>query len=132
MKLRAIKIISFLLIAFLAGFLAWMMELQPWDESRRGINALRMLQEGDFWSYRFLDQYDTFNTKPPFFTWMLALVFKWLGVTLFTLRLLSVGSFLALMLVFFNFLREWAGESIAFFAVLITVACNGLWLTRLH
>lgn len=126
MKLRVIRIAAFLLVAGLVSYLAWMMELQPWDESRRGINALRMLQEGDFWNYRFLDQYDTFNTKPPLFTWMLAVTFKWFGVNLFTLRLISVGSLLALLVVFFNVLRGWAGESVAFFAVLVTIACNGL------
>jgi hypothetical protein len=39
-------------------------ELQPWDEARRGINALRMLQGGDYFNYHFLDQTDSFNTKP--------------------------------------------------------------------
>ena len=101
-------------------------ELQPWDEARRGINALRMLQGGDYFNYHFLDQTDSFNTKPPLFTWILAVSFKVFGVSLFALRLPSLIALLLFVVVVFSFVSKWKGRLVATYTVLILLLCNGI------
>lgn len=114
------------LAAVLTGVKMDSAELQAWDEARRGINALRMLQEGDFFNYRFLDQTDSFNTKPPLFTWLLAGSFEVFGVSLFALRLPSLVALLFFVGVVYRFVAEWRGRLVATYTVLILLLCNGI------
>jgi 4-amino-4-deoxy-L-arabinose transferase-like glycosyltransferase len=122
-----LKLPALLLLATcLAGYGMNWGELSEWDEARRGINALRMLQDGDFWNYRFLDLGDGFNTKPPLFTWLLAGSFSIFGVDLFALRLVSLIGLLGFVSAVFIFLRELRGSQVATLTVLILLLCNGI------
>lgn len=121
-------------LAFLVAFLALGMglfnvcvaPLETWDEARRGINALRMLQESDFWNYRYLDDWDTFNTKPPLFTWLVALSFKAVGVTKFALRLPSLLALIAYLLLVFRFITFWKNERLAWLVIWILLLTKGI------
>jgi 4-amino-4-deoxy-L-arabinose transferase-like glycosyltransferase len=101
-------------------------ELEAWDEARRGINALRMLQEGDFWNYRFLDIDDTFNTKPPLFTWLVALCFKWFGVSTLSLRLPSLIALLAYTFMVYRFVEQWKSWQVATLTALVLLLSQGI------
>lgn len=79
---------------------------QDWDEARRGVNAWSMIQTGDYWNYRYLGEWDNFNTKPPLFTWLVAGSFWAFGPSNFALRLPSALAFLAFLLVVLRFLQH--------------------------
>lgn len=59
---------------------------REWDESRRGINAVSMMNNGDYFHYYYLDQPDSFNTKPPLAVWLIILKKMYLGEKLPDLR----------------------------------------------
>ncbi len=120
----------FLLLISIAFFLCVIninsAEVQAWDEARRGINALRMLQTADWWSYRFLDQTDSFNTKPPLFTWVLALSFKSFGVSIWSLRLPSLLAMLAYLTYLRVWIRNWQNGQLANITLGILISVNGI------
>jgi 4-amino-4-deoxy-L-arabinose transferase-like glycosyltransferase len=71
---------------------------EEWDEARRGINALGMIYHDDYLQYHYLNEVDTFNTKPPLTVWLIALNFKIFGVSHFALRFHSI---IAILLFFY-------------------------------
>ena len=94
--------------------------VEPWDEARRGVNALEMLRNGDYLNYRYLGEPDTFNTKPPLFTWLVAVSFRLFGVNAVALRLPSLLALLTFLLYF----RHWLAGRFDPTTVLLTLtAC---------
>ena len=80
--------------------------VQDWDEARRGVNALLMNCRADYLNYYYVDQPDTFNTKPPLFLWLVTLSFKAFGPGVVALRLPSLVALAG----FLVYLRRWIGE----------------------
>ncbi|MFW5820452.1 MAG: ArnT family glycosyltransferase [Bacteroidota bacterium] len=83
------------ILLILAGMLleTWKIGKQPaerWDEARRGINAVSMMENKDYFHYYYLDRPDTFNTKPPLTVWLIILSFKSFGISNFALRFHSI------------------------------------------
>ncbi len=74
--------------------------VEQWDEARRGINALGMIHGNDYFNYSFVDQPDTFNTKPPLTVWMLAASFKLFGISNFALRFHSIIAIILFLFIF--------------------------------
>jgi len=64
--------------------------VEEWDEARRGINAISMINRGDYLHYYFLDQPDGFVNKPPLATWLISISFRLFGYNALALRLHSV------------------------------------------
>lgn len=95
--------------------------VRMWDESRSGINALEMLETGDFIVTRFEGEPDLWYTKPPLVAWMQAGFFLVLGPTELALRLPSAlaGLFTCLLLLWFSATRlgSWRPGFIAGFAL---------------
>jgi len=54
---------------------------RKWDESRNGINAMEMLYNHNYIVTSFYNAPDMYNSKPPFFIWMVVLSMKFLGTT---------------------------------------------------
>ncbi len=116
------------LLLMTASILTFMVQapIQAWDEARRGINALRILQENDWWNYRYLDDWDTFNTKPPLFSWLVALSFKLLGVSKFSLRLPSLIALSAFLVIVYRFMAVWKDRKTAILLVWILLLTKGI------
>jgi 4-amino-4-deoxy-L-arabinose transferase-like glycosyltransferase len=69
-----------------------------WDESLYAISASEMAASGQWIGVTYLGQLDYYNSKPPLNVWLISLAFKALGITLWSLRLVSVMA--ALLTVF--------------------------------
>lgn len=61
-----------------------------WDEARHGVNALEMIDSGDWITLQYNNQPDSANLKFPLGAWLTAINFKLFGVNEFSLRLWSV------------------------------------------
>lgn len=79
---------------------------RKWDESRNGINAMEMLYNRNYIVTHFDNVPDMWNSKPPFFIWMVAISMKFLGTTVFALRLPSALSCLAIAIYAFWFFKK--------------------------
>ncbi len=80
--------------------------LQPvrlWDEARRGLNALEMLDGGSWIVTHFRGEPDMWGTKPPFLIWLQALSMSVFGVNAFALRFPSAlaALFTAIAMLYF-------------------------------
>jgi hypothetical protein len=96
---------------------------RKWDESRNGINAMEMLYNHNYIVTSFDNAPDMWNSKPPFFIWMVVLSMKFLGTTVFALRLPSALSCLGIAIYSFWFFKGRFNSIVAGFAsglVLVT------------
>ena len=80
-----------------------------WDESRRAVSTIEMLENGNYLIPHFLGSPDMWGTKPPILNWLQAL-----GINELALRLPSAlaAISLVLLLVFFSkraFQSFWPG-----------------------
>lgn len=69
-----------------------------WDESRTGINAVEMVENGDWINLHFAGEPDKIRAKPPLLIWLVAGSFEFFGYKTFSLRLPSA---LATIFIFF-------------------------------
>jgi 4-amino-4-deoxy-L-arabinose transferase-like glycosyltransferase len=91
-------IILFGVLAAILGFLVFyrlgVMDIQPWDEARHGVNAYEMLHTNDFIRSTFQYSTDFYNLKPPLSYWLIALAYRLFGYTSFAMRFPSALSYL--------------------------------------
>ncbi|HXT71423.1 MAG TPA: glycosyltransferase family 39 protein, partial [Vicinamibacterales bacterium] len=69
-----------------------------WDESLYAISASEMAASNHWIGVTYLGELDYYNSKPPLNVWLISLAFKAFGITLWSLRLVSVTA--ALLTVF--------------------------------
>jgi 4-amino-4-deoxy-L-arabinose transferase-like glycosyltransferase len=79
-----------LAVVFLETYNISKSPVEEWDEARRGINAISMINHNDYLNYYFLDEPDGFVNKPPLATWLITLNFRIFGYNAFALRLHSI------------------------------------------
>lgn len=116
-----------MIVSFFAFFRLGDHLIQDWDESRHGINAIEMLQNGDWVNLHFKGQPDDWNIKPPLAIWAIALSYTIFGTNELALR---IPSALAIILAFFflyKIIRLHQSEQFAFFTCLILVTVKG-WI----
>jgi 4-amino-4-deoxy-L-arabinose transferase-like glycosyltransferase len=102
------------------------LSLRLWDESRRAVNALEMLQNGDWFVPHFIGQPDMWGVKPPLLVWMQA-IFMWIfGYNELAVRLPSAlaGMATALLLVWLGH-RKLNRPALGYFAALALVTMPG-------
>lgn len=118
-----------LLIIISLFFCFWRLGSAPlneWDESRNGVNAIEMLQNGDYVNLYYDGQPDTWNAKPPLMIWMIAASYAIFGLNEFALRFPSaLASFLSLLL-FYKLTSRYSSKGRAFFTCLILLTVNGV------
>jgi len=90
--------------ALILILLAYFVPIHEWDESRNGINAIEMLENGDWLNLHYAGKVDTWNAKPPLLIWCIALSFKLFGIGVFTLRLPSI--FFGAMFIYFFYITS--------------------------
>lgn len=77
------------LAVFLCFFKLGSAPVEQRDEARTGINAIEMLQTGDYLNLNFGGEPDRIRAKPPFVIWMVSANFALFGYNPFSLRLHS-------------------------------------------
>ena len=125
-QIKAFPLFIFCLAIFIVFFRINSFPIQEWDEARRGINAHLMNLHQDYFNYRYVDTFDNFNTKPPLFTWTVALSLKIFGLTNFALRLPSALCFVVFLGVIYNFLFSRVNKYTLYICLLILIAVEGV------
>ena len=64
------------LIIFLSFFRLDQQPIHQWDEARTGVNAVEMLENGDYINLHFGGEPDKIRAKPPLVIWWVAFNFK--------------------------------------------------------
>lgn len=77
------------LAIFLCFFKLGSTPIEQWDEAHTGINAIEMLQTGDYINLHYGGAPDRIRAKPPFVIWMVSTNFSLFGYNAFSLRLHS-------------------------------------------
>ena len=104
-----------------------------WDESRHGVNAIEMLNSGDYINLQYAGEKDDWNLKPPLAVWAIALSFKIFGVNEFALRLPSAIAIILATFFLFKIIRLYKTSEFAFFTCLILATVQGwLGLSLIH
>ncbi|MGE5317095.1 MAG: ArnT family glycosyltransferase, partial [Chloroflexota bacterium] len=118
-----------LLITLSAFFCFWKLGSEPlneWDESRNGVNAVEMIQNGDYVNLYYAGEPDTWNAKPPLMIWLIAASFKIFGYNEFALRFpAAMAAFLSLI-VFFHLVSRYSDKVVAFFTCIILLTVDGI------
>ena len=123
------KYLATLLIAttFFALYNLGTHPLQDWDESRNGINAFEMLQNGDWVNLHFKGHLDDWNLKPPLSIWMIAASYSLFGFNEFALRFPSALSIIFATFFLFKIIRLYRSNEFAFFTCLMLISAKG-WI----
>lgn len=100
--------------------------LYEWDESHTVINAIEMLQNGDFINLHYVSEPDELRAKPPFFIWLVAASFELFGASTFSLRLPSALFILVAFFFIYRLIRLYQDATFAFYTGLILVAVRGI------
>ncbi|MCH5279854.1 MAG: glycosyltransferase [Lachnospiraceae bacterium] len=106
-------VLLFLWLAFLCFYKLDVKYVDPWDESRHGVNAYEMLKEGHLIESTYLYETDYYNLKPPLSMWSIMLSMIIFGKTVFAMRFPSVLFYLILALAAAGFLKKRYGRSAA-------------------
>jgi len=105
--------------------------VQFWDESRLAVNALGVIENGNWLVMHYGPEPDHWNTKPPLLIWLQVLSLKAFGFSTWALRLPTAVASVVTPLVLFRFGRRALGQPLAgFLGALVLVTCAGF--VRLH
>lgn len=108
------------------------LSLRLWDESRRAVNALEMLQNGNWLVPHFIGEPDMWGVKPPLLVWLQAFFMRLIGYNELAVRMPSAlaGVATALLLVWFG-CRKLQRPALGYFAALVLVTLPG-YLEQAH
>ena len=110
---QAAFMLLFLWLAFLCFYKLDVKYVDPWDESRHGVNAYEMLKEGHLIESTYLYETDYYNLKPPLSMWSIMLSMAVLGKSIFAMRFPSALYYLILALAAAGFLKKRYGRASA-------------------
>jgi 4-amino-4-deoxy-L-arabinose transferase-like glycosyltransferase len=99
--------------------------ITEWDESLYALSAAEMIESNDWIATRLLGQIDYYNAKPPLNVWLIALSFKTLGMSAFSLRLVSVVSAGLTILALVWWMQSVAGIPVALVSGLVLATSFG-------
>lgn len=100
--------------------------LNEWDESRNGVNAIEMLQNGDYVNLYYGGEPDTWNAKPPLMIWLIAASYKVFGFNEFALRFPAALAAFISLIVLFQLLVLYTSRLSAFLTCLILMTVDGI------
>ncbi len=116
------------LLLFALLFSLWNLGAAPlmeWDESRNGVNAIEMLENGDYFNLYYGGMPDDWNVKPPLFIWMVLVSFEFLGQNAFALRLPSAIASVFSIFWIFQLIRLYRSTHFAFLVGLVLLSARG-------
>ena len=100
--------------------------LRMWDEARNSINALEMLKTKNIFVTYFNGSPDMWNTKPPLLIWIIAGLFKFLGISELSVRLPSAIAASSVVIAIYLFSKKILNERwIGLVGALILVSSMG-------
>ncbi len=85
----AVIVFAFAVSAFFLYYKLDFPNIQDWDETRHGVNALEMAEGGDWLVHTYEGTADYYNLKPPLSMWATALGFRIFGLNVLGLRFFS-------------------------------------------
>lgn len=100
--------------------------VHQWDEARTAINAIDMLNNGDWINLHFGGKPDKIRAKPPFVVWMVATNFLVFGYNTFALRLHSAIAVLVIFFFVFKIVRLYKSTLFASAVVLVLLSVRGI------
>lgn len=115
------------IVTFLAFFRIGEHPIQDWDESRHGVNAIEMLNNGDWVNLYYEGRVDDWNLKPPLAIWTIAVSYSIFGLNEFGLRFPSALAMLFAFLFLYKFICLYESKKFAFFTCLILASVKG-WI----
>ncbi len=120
------KYLTALVVVLLAFLCLGQHPISPWDEARMGVNAIEMLQNGDWVNLHYFGQPDTWQVKPPFMAWLVALSFKIFGFNELALRIPSALAIVTAFFFIFKIITLYRSEFFAGCTLLLLASVNGL------
>jgi len=123
------KDFNYLLIAVLASVMLLVNLNKPvireWDEAGYAINALEMLESGNYFvvTHNYLP--DLYNSKPPAGLWPMALFIYLFGFNEFSIRLASALAGILCALLLYAFCKKILDKNTALFSSLILISSIG-------
>lgn len=109
-------------MAFLCFYKLDVKYVDPWDESRHGVNAYEMLKEGSLIKSTYLYETDYYNLKPPLSMWSIMLSMLVFGTNVFALRFPSALCYLITALAAAVFVRKRYGRAPALLTLALLCA----------
>ncbi len=126
MQRKTLVLSAFAIIATLCFLKLGQHPISPWDEARRAINALELLQTCDFVNASFRGKPENWDFKPPLVMWSQALSFKAFGVNEFALRLPSALPMLLSFFVLYRTIILYRSPTFAALTCLMLASVKGL------
>lgn len=99
--------------------------LSDWDESRNGINAIEMFENGDYVNLHYMGVVDHMNAKPPLLIWSMVVSYKLFGISVFSSRLPVALASLGCLFFLFQLVSLYKQPIYAFFSCLVMLAVAG-------
>lgn len=100
----ALLLVIFFLLCYFPIFLHLEdLAIRIYDEARRGVNAIEMLENGNWLVPHYEGIPDMWGTKPPLLIWLQVLFMKLLGVNVLAVRLPSALAVLGIVLLLLRF-----------------------------
>ena len=120
-------LILLVLVTFLSFLKKGNHDLQEWDESRNGLNAYEMLENGDYVNLYYNGELDTWNAKPPLMIWLIAGSYKVFGFNEFALRFPStLCTIIFFMLCFYTLILLESAQT-AFFTCVVLISSKAIF-----
>jgi len=119
------------LLIFIVGYFAFLyrldaLPLHVWDEARNAVNALEMLDNGNFFITYFDGEVDFWNTKPPLLIWLMSISIHFFGPTELAVRLPSaLSGFITTIVIFVFFGRYLKNYLAGFFSAMLLMSTLG-------
>ncbi len=120
------KILLIILAVFVCSWKLGSEPLNEWDESRNGVNAIEMLQSGDYVNLYYGGEPDTWNAKPPMYIWLVTLSYSVFGYNEFALRFPSALAAFISIIITFHLVNRFVNKRIAFFSSFIILTVDGI------
>lgn len=117
---------TLLLVSFLGFFFLGKHPLSPWDEARTGVNAIEMLNNGDWANLHYAGQPDIWCAKPPFVVWCVATSFSIFGKNELALRLPSALAIIGAFFFIFKTITLFRSVKFAMWTCLLLASVDGL------
>lgn len=95
-------------------------------ESRNGINAMEMLESGNWTQLTYGFQADVWHSKPPLSIWLTSISLKFFGFHALGLRFPMALATVMLFVFLFQLIRLYQQADFAFFSCLILLSVKGL------
>jgi 4-amino-4-deoxy-L-arabinose transferase-like glycosyltransferase len=101
--------------------------LAEWDEARYGVNAVEMMQSGNYGAYTYNHKPDLWSAKPGLSIWLITASYRVFGFNEWGLRIPSAAAGLFALVFLFLLLRQFVSSNAAWLGVFMASTCKALF-----